>query len=552
MVHKRKSCVKKSRVVSAVPGTNKVVVFCAHGCGISYTTVPHHVNKKEWHKTVRKLNAHESQRCPKNPDSQRCPRKHPRVRVSSTANPSVLAPAEQQKLLAKAKKRKAQKRARAKARSQTPKHVAESVGRKPVDVHSQPNFWGSTMSEFSQFLEAKELEDRLNEENIILHQPSLEEEIVTGVYWTEPTEIRSDIDAAQLYCDELERRLAEPDWRKNSRCRAAREFTQRIFPEFEAKLRKMRAQVDRSKFWNERPAWSANPAATDSSDSSGADRKRSRRSASPSSPDSPFGHIDSPNCLTMKGHRWGLGQEVFVFSGLDGGRRRGHVVGIGGFQGSSVLVQFYAAAECGGSLKQQLHHACGVEDGARKKGCSFDETTKISDFVVQQMPLEAKTQLQDLAGTAGPKVTRLQCDDLLSQLDSDTEGIFSELDTWPATLPPLDDVDDFTLSDNETFTNDLGGEQTSCDLLSAFATKCGANPNDSSHRIQRQFSLSDNLGALSFDLDELPAISPTPWNIAHDSVRSKCDSSSFGEADIRALFEESAQTNQSFTLATAS
>ena len=88
---KRKAVTKKSRAVSAVPGATDgaIVVFCAYGCGISYTTYPRNVNRPHWHKTLRKLNAHESQRCPRNEDRKRRCRKNSKIRISSTANAPV-------------------------------------------------------------------------------------------------------------------------------------------------------------------------------------------------------------------------------------------------------------------------------------------------------------------------------------------------------------------------------------------------------------------------------------------------------------------------------
>lgn len=44
--------------------TQDVFVHCAYNCGRTYRTQRYGLNKKEWHKTLRKLNAHESQRCP--------------------------------------------------------------------------------------------------------------------------------------------------------------------------------------------------------------------------------------------------------------------------------------------------------------------------------------------------------------------------------------------------------------------------------------------------------------------------------------------------------
>jgi len=48
-----------------------VEVFCSWGCGVSYKSLPKHVDQQAWAKTLRKLNAHESQRCPCNPNATR-------------------------------------------------------------------------------------------------------------------------------------------------------------------------------------------------------------------------------------------------------------------------------------------------------------------------------------------------------------------------------------------------------------------------------------------------------------------------------------------------
>jgi len=55
---------KKTRKVIPIPGTQEVFVHCAYNCGRSYRAKKCGLDKKEWHKTLRKLNAHEAQRCP--------------------------------------------------------------------------------------------------------------------------------------------------------------------------------------------------------------------------------------------------------------------------------------------------------------------------------------------------------------------------------------------------------------------------------------------------------------------------------------------------------
>jgi hypothetical protein len=48
-----------------------VNVFGQWGCGVCYKTLPKESDQKAWAKTLRKLNAHESQRCPCNPNATR-------------------------------------------------------------------------------------------------------------------------------------------------------------------------------------------------------------------------------------------------------------------------------------------------------------------------------------------------------------------------------------------------------------------------------------------------------------------------------------------------
>lgn len=85
---KRKAVTKKCRLCQPVPDTKDgaILIFCAYGCGLSYTTYPRDVNRLHWHKTLRKLNAHESQRCPRNSERKRSCRKNSKARASSTAN----------------------------------------------------------------------------------------------------------------------------------------------------------------------------------------------------------------------------------------------------------------------------------------------------------------------------------------------------------------------------------------------------------------------------------------------------------------------------------
>lgn len=68
----------KQRTFTAIPGTNEVYVHCAYGCGTTYRTPAQpakgtfrppleKLGKKEWHKVIRRLNSHESQRCENRP-----------------------------------------------------------------------------------------------------------------------------------------------------------------------------------------------------------------------------------------------------------------------------------------------------------------------------------------------------------------------------------------------------------------------------------------------------------------------------------------------------
>lgn len=74
----RKRGLAKERSFSQIPGTDEVLIHCAFNCGISYRVaaeeyilngVPHYrtpkniEGRKNWHKVIRRLNAHEAQRC---------------------------------------------------------------------------------------------------------------------------------------------------------------------------------------------------------------------------------------------------------------------------------------------------------------------------------------------------------------------------------------------------------------------------------------------------------------------------------------------------------
>ena len=372
--NKRKACAKKQRVVSAIPGTQRVTVFCVHGCGISYTTPPQHINKTTWHKTIRKLNAHESQRCPKNPGCTRRPRKHAKVRASSTANPSILETAKTSKALI----------------------------RKAGVVSTTTPTPGST-------LEQQEYESRLEEEAIIQRHPKLEPSVVTGVYWTHPSENTKNSQLAlALYNREQRRRCAEPAWIQLQRQRFARQFTHTVFPEFYKELKQRRRHLNQFSFGSS---------------------LEGLPTMIPSSKSKPrFGTIDTPDVLTMRKLSFGLGQQVDVYSEADGGHRVANIVGVGGHHGSSVLVQFFAT---NGTLKQQLHNSDGVPSGDRRRRCQFDERTKISDFVVQQLAEPVTScAVTSCAGTEGPKLASVPCDDLAMEFDDDDfDMTWDELET---------------------------------------------------------------------------------------------------------------------------
>lgn len=68
---RKKTKEKKTRVVTPCQDGIHVRVFCAFGCGTCYKTLPREVDQKGWAKTLRKLNAHESQRCSCNPNATR-------------------------------------------------------------------------------------------------------------------------------------------------------------------------------------------------------------------------------------------------------------------------------------------------------------------------------------------------------------------------------------------------------------------------------------------------------------------------------------------------
>jgi len=62
---------KKHREIRSCDDHAFVKVFCSFGCGTNYRTLPKHTCQKSWAKTLRKLNAHESQRCTCNPNATR-------------------------------------------------------------------------------------------------------------------------------------------------------------------------------------------------------------------------------------------------------------------------------------------------------------------------------------------------------------------------------------------------------------------------------------------------------------------------------------------------
>lgn len=68
---RKKTKERKDRLVRPCKDGICVNVFCSWGCGVSYKSHSKHVDQKAWAKTLRKLNAHESQRCPCNPHATR-------------------------------------------------------------------------------------------------------------------------------------------------------------------------------------------------------------------------------------------------------------------------------------------------------------------------------------------------------------------------------------------------------------------------------------------------------------------------------------------------
>lgn len=54
---------KKRRIFEEIPGSSDLIVHCSNKCGRFYRTAPCNLDRTQWHKTLRKLNAHESQRC---------------------------------------------------------------------------------------------------------------------------------------------------------------------------------------------------------------------------------------------------------------------------------------------------------------------------------------------------------------------------------------------------------------------------------------------------------------------------------------------------------
>lgn len=55
---------KKVRVIEPIPGSTDIHVHCVYNCGTRYRTARRTVDNKRWHKSLRCVNAHESQRCP--------------------------------------------------------------------------------------------------------------------------------------------------------------------------------------------------------------------------------------------------------------------------------------------------------------------------------------------------------------------------------------------------------------------------------------------------------------------------------------------------------
>jgi len=55
---------KKNRVITPIKGSTDVLVSCCYECGTTYRTARRTTDNKRWHKTLRCVNAHESQRCP--------------------------------------------------------------------------------------------------------------------------------------------------------------------------------------------------------------------------------------------------------------------------------------------------------------------------------------------------------------------------------------------------------------------------------------------------------------------------------------------------------
>lgn len=406
-MRKRKSCARKARVVSAVKGTPNVIVFCAHGCGTSYTTLPRDVDKLQWNATLRKLNAHESQRCPKNGNRTRRPRRYSKIRKSCTANPSVPGSIVAGSSSKKKQSNKRQTCVNCSVVSNTAKAAQNNI-----------------CTVLSRALEKRELDNRLKEEAVILENPALEDATVTGVYWTQPTETFTKVvNTAAMYNSERKRRLQEPIWLQKWRNFQATKFCRTVFPEFVRKLEQMRACNIQGVLWKQRSEHTTSVISKQTQDVI----SENEQIASVSSLPEKFGRIDTPDVLTLRKIKWGLGEQVYVYSETDGGRRLGHIVGIGGQGGSSVLIQFFAAD---GTLRQQLHESQGVPDGKKYRACKFDSRSKISDFTIQQRACsydnDNNNLSANLAGIPGPKILPLTCDELLLELDNADIGILDE------------------------------------------------------------------------------------------------------------------------------
>jgi hypothetical protein len=322
------------------------------------------------------------------------------------------------------------------------------------------------------------------------------------------------VNTLALYDAEQSERCREPNWLQVQRRNFATQFTKKIFPEFLATLQGLRHKP----FWERAASTLERKSLTSPRMLPRADASQQER----------FGHIEAPDILTLNDMEWGLGQQILIHSLADGGTVRASIVGVGGFQGSSVLVQFLGR---NGMLKQQLHHAAGVASGSRICGCVFDATTKISDFVVDQ----TTAATHNSAGSPGRKLVAMPCEDLLSGLDNDFEdayiedafGFLDEFDaksSWTDAMADRSAVDDFedAFSIGSIEDRSMGTVDDSDNIWMSFDTELAdleTTVANIGNDLTKPCSLSRSLSFSSVTFD---ATAPHGWEFEDDGLHCGC------------------------------